>query len=99
MGFFSSGGNSAADEEAHEDGREGDGQQRGGGHRIGLGKGQRFEQPSFLRLEREHRDKGDRDDQQRIKQVGPTSTEASRMISQCGFCPGRAPCVCGHFRS
>ena len=40
-------------------------------HRIGLGEGQRAEQPPLLRLQREHRDEGQRDDQQREEQRRP----------------------------
>ena len=66
-GFFSSRKHLAADEVAHQDGREGDGEQRRRGHGVGLGEGQRLEQPAFLRLQREHRDERHRDDQQRVK--------------------------------
>ena len=41
---------------AHQDRRERDGEQRRRGHRIGLGEGQRLEQPAFLRLQSETRE-------------------------------------------
>ena len=46
-------------------GIERDGQHRGHDHPEGLGVGQRLEQPSFLRLQGEHRNERDGDHQQR----------------------------------
>ena len=67
-GVFFFGRNFAANEEAHQNRRERDGEQRRRGHRIGFGERERFEQPAFLRLQREHRQERNRDDEQRIKQ-------------------------------
>jgi hypothetical protein len=39
-----------------------------GGHRVGLGEGERREQATLLGLQREHRDERQRDDQQREEQ-------------------------------
>ena len=60
--------NFAADEQAHENRRERDGEQRRRAHGIGFGERERFEQPAFLRLQREDRDERNRDDEQRVKQ-------------------------------
>ena len=59
------------DEPAHQHRGERDGEQRGGSHGIRLGERERFEQPAFLFLQREHRQERNRDDEQRIKQRRP----------------------------
>ena len=63
--------NFAANEEAHQNRRERDGEQRRRGHRIGFRERQRLEQAAFLRLQGEHRDERHRDDEQRVKQRRP----------------------------
>jgi len=54
---------SATDQITHQDGDEGDGKPRGGGHRVGLGEGERCEQPSLLSLQGKDRNKRQGDDQ------------------------------------
>ena len=58
----------AADEVAHQHRRQGDGEERRRRHGVRLGERQRLEQPSFLRLQREHRDEAHGDDEQRVEQ-------------------------------
>ena len=58
-------GNAAANEIAHQHRDQRHREAGGRRHRVGLGEGQRREQATFLRLEREHRNEGKRDDEQR----------------------------------
>ena len=58
----------AAHEDHHQRRHQRHRQQRGGRHRKGLGEGERTEQPSFLRFEREDRQERDGDDQQAEEQ-------------------------------
>ena len=60
--------NPAADQIAHQHGNKRHRQSGGGRHRVSLGKRQGREQTSFLRLQREHGDERQRDDEQREKQ-------------------------------
>ena len=60
----------APDEVAHQHWHKRDGEAGRRGHGVGLGEGQRFEHPPFLRLEREDRDEAQRDDQKREEQRG-----------------------------
>ena len=62
------GANVAADEPHHQHRHQGDREPGRGGHRPGLGLGERREQPALLRLQREHRQERERDDQQAEEQ-------------------------------
>ncbi|MNF41891.1 hypothetical protein D3C84_229290 [compost metagenome] len=61
-------GNPPANPVAHQHRHQGHRQPRGGGHGIGLGEGQRAEQPAFLGLQGEHRNERQGDDQQAEEQ-------------------------------
>ena len=61
----------AANPVAHQHRHQRDRQAGRRRHRVGLGVGQRAEQPALLRFEREHRDERQRDDQQREEQRRP----------------------------
>ena len=69
--IFVFGKNPPAHEPAHQHRHQGDGQAGGGGHRVGLGVGQRSKQAAFLRFQAEHRQKAEGNDQQRKKQRWP----------------------------
>jgi hypothetical protein len=58
----------ALDEQHHQDRHQRHRKQRGAGHREGLGEGERREKPPFLAFQREHREEGNRDDEQREEQ-------------------------------
>jgi hypothetical protein len=58
----------ALDEQHHQDRHQRHRKQRRAGHREGLGEGQRREQPPFLAFQREHREEGNSDDEQREEQ-------------------------------
>ena len=58
----------APDQVSRHDRYEGNGQQGGRGHRVGLGIGQRLEESAFLGLQGEDRREGERDDQQRVEE-------------------------------
>ena len=60
----------AADEEGHQRRDQQDRQQRRGGHGEGLGVGERLEQPSLLRFQREDRQEGHGDDEQAEEERG-----------------------------
>ena len=53
----------AAYEVAHQHRYNRDGQECRGRHGVGFRESQRFEEPAFLRLEREYRQEGERDNQ------------------------------------
>lgn len=60
----------ATHQPTHQHRNEGDGQAGGNRHGIGLGVGQRREQPPFLGFESEHGQEAEGDDQQRKEQRG-----------------------------
>lgn len=60
--------NITADPEAHQDRNHDNRQRRRTGHGVGLGEGQRAEQPPLLPFKGEDGNKGERDDQQADKQ-------------------------------
>ncbi len=62
------GGYFSPDQPAHQYRDQGDRQQRGARHRIGLGESERREQPPLLALQREDRDERERDDEQAEEQ-------------------------------
>jgi hypothetical protein len=69
ISFF--GRNASADEITHQHRDKRDRKSRCRGHRVGLGKGERREEPSLLRFEREHRNEREGDDQQRNEKRRP----------------------------
>ena len=63
--------NAAADQITHQHRDQRDRQPRRGGHRVGLGEGERREQPPLLGLQREDRNERERDDQERREERRP----------------------------
>ena len=63
--------NAAANAIAHQHRHQRDGEDRRRGHRVGLGKRQRREQPSFLGFQSEHRQEAQSDDEQREEDRRP----------------------------
>ena len=80
----------AADEPAHENGRQRDRKRGGGGHRIGLRERERFEHPALLRLEREHGQERHRDYEQGVEQRRPDLDGGVANDVPMGFLPGVA---------
>ena len=64
-------GDLSANKVTHQHRNERDGKPGRGGHRIGLGEGERRKEPPFLRLEREHRHERERDDEEREEERRP----------------------------
>ncbi|MNT73900.1 hypothetical protein D3C72_2126610 [compost metagenome] len=64
-------GNAAADKVAHQHRHQRNAQTGCHRHGVGFGVGQRGEHPAFLRLQGEHRNEGQRDNQQTAKQRRP----------------------------
>ncbi len=62
--------NMTANEQQHQHRHERNGEQGCTCHGEGLGVGERGEQPSFLRFQREHRQEGNGDDEQREEEGG-----------------------------
>ncbi len=83
---------SPAKEKADEHRRQGDGEQRGRRHRVGLGEGKRLEHAAFLLLQRKDREERDRHHQQGVEDRRP---DLDRRIAH-NFPMGLLPLVVLH---